>query len=69
MHLMAGTYQLKDEEEGRFTSLRELFEISSGVFISIDLKETSNDLCEKVAQLVKEFNRQDLTFWGSMYSE
>ena len=69
LHLMAGTYQLKDEEIGRFTTLRELFEIAGGVFISIDLKETSNDLCEKVASLVKEFNRQDLTFWGSMYHE
>jgi len=69
LHLMAGTYHLKDEEEGRFTTLRELFEIAGGVFISIDLKETSNELCEKVAKLVREFNRQDLTFWGSMYSE
>jgi hypothetical protein len=49
LHLMAGTYQLQDEEEGRFTTLRELFGIADGVFISIDLKETSNDLCEKVA--------------------
>lgn len=69
LHLMAGTYYLKDEEEGRFTTLRELFEIAGGVFISIDLKETSNELCEKVAELVREFNRQDITFWGSMYAE
>lgn len=46
---MAGAYQLSDEEDGKFTTLKELFEISEGLFISIDLKETSSELCEKVA--------------------
>jgi hypothetical protein len=60
---------LQNGEEGRFTLLRELFEHTEGIFISIDMKESNNELCEKVDKLVREFKREDLTFWGSMYAE
>lgn len=64
-----GCYQLRDEEAGRFTTLRELFEISENIFISIDLKDSTQDLCTKVDALIKEFNRENLTFWGSIFHE
>jgi hypothetical protein len=48
--------------------LRELFEVADGVLISIDLKEANGDLCRLVDELVREFNREDLTIWGSIYS-
>ena len=49
--------------------LRELFEHSDGVFISIDMKDKDDELCKKVDDLVREFKREDLTFWGSMFAE
>jgi len=62
------TYALKPFEEGRFTLLRELFEVADGILISIDMKEANGDLCRFVDELVREFNREDLTIWGSIYS-
>jgi len=56
-------------EEGRFTLLRELFEVADGVLISIDMKDSNGELCRLVDQLVREFNREDVTIWGSIYSE
>lgn len=60
-------YNLQPNEPGRFTLLRELFENAEGVYVSIDLKDADNSLCQKVNDLVVEFKREDLTFWGSMF--
>ena len=70
MHLTPGDYTLRDEEDGKFTLLKDLFAICpSDVIISIDMKDASNDICEKVNQLVKEYKREDVTVWGSMFKE
>jgi len=66
-HFAEGHYELSDKEEGRFSTLRELFEAAPGMYISIDMKDSTDELCEKVNALVKEFKREDLTFWGSMF--
>lgn len=66
---MDGNYSLAQGEEGRFTLLRELFEHSEGLFVSIDMKDSTDELCQKVDELVREFKREDLTFWGSMFAE
>lgn len=67
IHMQSGSYSLTQEEEGRFTTLRELFEHSHGIFVSIDMKDSNDELCHKVDEMVREFKREDLTFWGSMF--
>lgn len=39
------------------------------MFISIDMKDADDQLCVKVDEMVREFKREDLTFWGSMYAD
>lgn len=69
-HLDEGHYSLQDGIElGRFTLLEELFKISDGIYISIDMKESTDELCQKVDEMVRRFQREDLTFWGSMFAE
>jgi len=36
---------MKEGDIGRFTLLEELFSVADGVFISIDCKESTNELC------------------------
>lgn len=38
-------YTLSDHEDGSFTTLREMFEMCEGKFISIDMKSASPDMC------------------------
>ena len=33
------------------------------------MKDSNDELCRKVDQLVREFKREDLTFWGSMFAK
>ena len=66
-HLAEGHYTVRDSDKTQFTLLRELFEHSEGVFVSIDMKDSNDELCRKVDSLVREFKREDLTFWGSMF--
>jgi hypothetical protein len=49
--------------------LRELFENAEGIFVSIDMKDSNDELCIKVDEMVRSFKREDLTFWGSMFAE
>ena len=65
--IYSGAYQLRDQEAGRFIKLRKLFEIIPvDVFMSIEFKDNdSKEICYKVDSLIKEFNREDVTFWGS----
>lgn len=62
-------YTLSDHEDGKFTTLREMFEMSEGMYISIDMKSASPEMCYQCNDLVKEFKREHLTVWGSMYKE
>eukprot|EP00347_Sterkiella_histriomuscorum_P004184 403361426 len=66
-HFSEGEYQLLDHENGKFTTLREMFEISQYKMISIDLKNASEEISDKVNELIKEFKRENLTIWGSMF--
>jgi len=68
-HFDDGSYTVKSDEPGRFTLLRELFESAEGIFISIDMKDKDDALCHKVNEMVREYKREDLTFWGSMFAE
>ena len=63
------SYSLQPNDTARFTLLRELFEHSEGIFISIDMKDRDDVLCHKCDELVREFKREDLTFWGSMFDD
>ena len=44
-----------------------MFEISQYKLISIDLKNASDLMNSQVNELVKEFKREHLTIWGSMF--
>ena len=45
-HLDAGHYSIQeDSDNGRFTLLEDLFKIADGIFISIDMKESTDELC------------------------
>jgi glycerophosphoryl diester phosphodiesterase len=66
LHFWSDTYKMRPEEDGKFTTLRELFEAAPDRLISIDLKGSSEGLSRKVDSLVREFKREDITIWGSM---
>jgi glycerophosphoryl diester phosphodiesterase len=66
-HFATGLYTLSDNEDGLFTTLREMFENCKEVYISIDCKGGGERLCTEVNSLVKEFRREQITVWGSMY--
>ena len=67
LHFSNAEYHLLQDEDGKFTTLRELFELAGSKLISIDLKNTSPLMNEKVNELIKEFKRDHLTIWGSMF--
>ena len=69
MHLTQGDYNMRDEEDGKFTLLIDLFKACPEAMISIDMKERDDDLILKVNEMVKEFKREDKTVWGSMFKE
>ena len=69
MHTAVGEYELKDHEQGRFSLLRDLFEKCDGIYISIDLKDSSPEMVSKVEAMIKEFKREEFTFWGSMFAD
>ena len=54
------------EEEGKFTPLRELFELAPHKLISIDIKDDGDEVKGKVNELIKEYKREKITIWGSM---
>lgn len=68
-HLDDGHYTMQDADVGRFTLLEDLFAVADGVFISIDMKESTDELCQKVNELVVKYRREDITFWGSTFAE
>lgn len=70
MHLSPGDYVLRDDEEGKFTLLRDLFaaDTDGKMMYSIDLKDASEGILAKVNGLVKEFRCENRVIWGSMYA-
>ena len=66
-HFSAIPYVLRPEDEGKFSTLKDLFEIANNKMINIDLKNASEDMVNKVNILIKEYNREHLTIWGSMF--
>lgn len=69
MHTAEGSYDLKEHEEGKFNLLEDLFKICEDVYISIDLKNSSNLMVEQVESLIDKYKREQYTIWGSMYKE
>jgi hypothetical protein len=58
MHTAEGNYDLQDHEEGKFCLLSELFDITDGIYISIDLKDSSHEMVSKVENLIKQYKRE-----------
>ena len=66
LHFSTAHYHLRPEEEGKFATLRELFELATKHIISIDLKDDNDLMKHEVNSLIKEFDRERLTIWGSV---
>jgi len=49
----------------KIPKLEELFQLFPGVPFNIDLKEESEILLEKTHDLIKKYERENLTIWGS----
>lgn len=66
-------YKVGDDEHPKYCLLEDLFKISEGKYISIDMKDTHDGpneknglLKKKVSELVRKYKREDLTIWGAM---
>lgn len=57
------------EEERRIPLLREVFQEFSDIPINIDIKENDSRLIKQVSALINEFERADLTVWGSFNND
>ena len=70
LHFDSGAYNLKDEEDGKFTLLETLFEnLPKNVMYSIDLKERNDECVRGVNNLVIKYGLEDKVIWGSMFKE
>lgn len=45
--------------------LREVFDAFPRVPINIDIKVNNDELIHKVSDLIKQFDREELTVWGN----
>uniref|UniRef100_A0A4W3JRP4 Glycerophosphodiester phosphodiesterase domain containing 1 n=1 Tax=Callorhinchus milii TaxID=7868 RepID=A0A4W3JRP4_CALMI len=52
-------------DDKRIPLLKEVFEEFPNTPVNIDIKVNNDVLIQKVSELVKEYNRQDLTVWGN----
>lgn len=57
------------EKERSIPLLREVFEEFSAIPINIDIKENDLRLIEQVSKLINEFERADVTVWGSFNND
>ncbi|CAL8077660.1 unnamed protein product [Orchesella dallaii] len=57
------------EEERKIPLLREVFKEFPSVPINIDIKENDIQLIQEVSKLIHEYQRADITVWGSFNSE
>ncbi|KAL1418605.1 hypothetical protein MTO96_005640 [Rhipicephalus appendiculatus] len=54
-------------EDRRIPLLSDIFTLFPSVPVNIDIKTNNDKLVEKVHELIKEFNREDITVWGSFH--
>uniref|UniRef100_A0A672YP13 Glycerophosphodiester phosphodiesterase domain containing 3a n=2 Tax=Sphaeramia orbicularis TaxID=375764 RepID=A0A672YP13_9TELE len=52
----------------QFALLEDLFRKFPAIPVSIEIKENNSPLIEKVSDLVKRYNREDITVWASVNS-
>lgn len=57
------------EEERRIPLLREVFQEFSTIPINIDIKENDLRLIKQVSTLINEFERAEVTVWGSFNND
>lgn len=57
------------DEERRIPLLREVFQEFSNIPINIDIKVNDVRLIKQVSALINEFERADLTVWGSFNND
>ncbi|KAJ6643230.1 Lysophospholipase D GDPD1 [Pseudolycoriella hygida] len=57
------------EEDRRIPLLREVFQEFTNIPINIDIKENDIRLIKQVSALINEFERAELTVWGSFNNE
>ena len=71
MHLSPGVYNAVDDEECKFTLLKDLFAADKDgtMLYSIDMKEASDTIVNKVNALIKEYKCENRVIWGSMFAE
>lgn len=60
----AGHYSSGADRE--FALLEDLFRKFPEIPVSIEIKENNSQLIEKVSDLVKRYNREDITVWASV---
>ncbi|XP_037283534.1 lysophospholipase D GDPD1 isoform X1 [Rhipicephalus microplus] len=54
-------------EDRKIPLLSDIFTLFPSVPVNIDIKTKNDKLVEKVHELIKEFNREDITVWGSFH--
>lgn len=52
----------------KFALLEDLFRKFPEIPVSIEIKENNSDLIEKVSNLVKRYNREEITVWATVNS-
>ncbi|XP_054711929.1 lysophospholipase D GDPD1-like [Uloborus diversus] len=57
------------DEEEKIPLLKEVFEKFPQVAINIDIKVNNDLLITKVNNLIKEYNREDITVWGNFSND
>lgn len=57
------------EEERRFVLLKDVFKEFPKVPINIDIKVNDDQLIKEVAELIKEYDREEYTVWGNFRDE
>lgn len=62
-------FTLRCGEDRRIPTLREVFTTFTGIPINIDMKVFDEELFNKVHDLIREFQREDLVIWGGRSSQ
>ncbi|ODM99949.1 Glycerophosphodiester phosphodiesterase domain-containing protein 1 [Orchesella cincta] len=57
------------EDERRIPLLKEVFQEFPKIPINIDIKENDMELIQEVSKLIDEYQRADITVWGSFSSD
>ena len=59
-------YALQSEDDARIPLLRDVFKDFPEMPMNIDMKGSNDEAIQKVYDLIVEFQREDITFWGDM---